>query len=220
MKKKELLKRIEALEVSLHNLVGKSPLEEVKKELEIGKWYKNTKSDGTLINLQTCNDNEKSGYGIHLGIWGTWGMLNHEDYILATPQEVGEVLIKEAKWRYKVGDKLSKVCNDGADDNRFFDLNSFVFENNHLYLESIQGLCYSYCIFKNGKWAEVLKQEQKPKVGDVVKAWDNNESNFVIGVISDIDDSLYPYDVGNTFYKNVELITDPNIISYFKSGSL
>ena len=70
-----------------------------KKEPKVGKWYKNTKCEGTIINLQIWNDNEKSGYGIHLGMWGNWGMLNYEDYTLATPQEVDKALIEEAKRR-------------------------------------------------------------------------------------------------------------------------
>lgn len=130
---------------------------EPKKELEVGKWYRHT--SGSLANYQGLN---KSCYGI--SIYGGW---NHQEWFItrnqgwteAPAQEVEEALIKEAKRRYKVGDKLNKVQDDFSKGNRIFNTN----------LTHQAGLCdlwidddnrYSSCIFKDGKWAKVIKEHK------------------------------------------------------------
>lgn len=52
-----------------------------------------------------------------------------------------------------------------------------------------------------------IKPEGKPQVGDLVKAWDNDERDFIIGKLNDIDDSIYPFTAGSTGFKNAKKIT-------------
>lgn len=61
--------------------------------------------------------------------------------------------------------------------------------------------------------------ENKPNIGDVCKFWDNDVNGFIIGVLSDIDESRTPYrDNICCWYIYCEKITDQHIISYFKQN--
>lgn len=142
---------------------------EPKKELEVGKWYfienKNcqTRKTDALVFIKEFKGNDNTNYGFDSkGDWTNqfWAddLKNMGRIVEATPQEVEEALIKEAKRRYKVGDKLSEVYDDFSEGNRIFNLNL-----RHqvglcdLWIDDVNG--YLSCIFKNGKWAEVIEPE-------------------------------------------------------------
>lgn len=59
-----------------------------------------------------------------------------------------------------------------------------------------------------------VKPEEKPEVGDVVKAWDNDESDFLIGYLNRIDSgtNLYPFVVSNNGFKNAKPLTKQEAI--------
>lgn len=65
--------------------------------------------------------------------------------------------------------------------------------------------------------ALTLFEPQKPQIGDVVKAWDYDKSKFVYGVLESIyEDSLYPYDLCNSWFKNIEKVTEISINDFRK----
>lgn len=210
--------------------------EEVKKELEVGKWY-----FGELDNERKtlfCF-NGKHGqftqYGFTLNReWSNQiGCIQGLKYTEATPQEVEKALIEEAKRRYKVGDVIK--CFDKIESE--VKGTAFVFYNNCLFSngESFgnSGWFNTYgLIFKDGQWATIIEQdkfaelkeahskgaviesmpkkwigdwtvatnpiwdgdnyeyrikpEENPKVGDVVKAW-NEDSGYVFGRVKQIE---------------------------------
>lgn len=104
-KLKQALQELDALKSKIEGLM--------KPELEVGKWYKGTVDFESLIFITEIENvdsyNRIHGYGF---ISGEWNYLSHlfsnteheESLVEATPQEVGEALIKEAKRRgYKSG---------------------------------------------------------------------------------------------------------------------
>jgi len=126
----------------------------VKNELEAGKWYKF--EGGTLGFYQGDNVNS---YGFH-GLGKEWFDAHRwffnenlkENLTLATPQEVETALKNEAVKRGFIYGVTHTIV-DGprhiiSKDNRFgFDENrsSLLFNN--------------WCVFKDGKWAEIIKKE-------------------------------------------------------------
>jgi len=143
--------------------------EVIKPKHQIGKWYKH--KFGILFCVTSTNDNGVLyGYGFDKrGSWFSFIDESSTKYACndvakeytdeATAQEVEKALIEEAKRRYKVGDRLSKIRDDHADDNRFFELDSFSLENNCLYFNSKKSPFYSYCIFQDGQWATIIEQD-------------------------------------------------------------
>ena len=197
---------------------------EGKKELQVGKWYKHEGGDLCLVD----SFNESGDvYGYQISARCGWSNYTDKDGVTcllnsvakksvkeATPKEVENALIKEAK-------------------NRGVSYGSYVFDikENELRIKDIEGYCWCL-IFNKGVWAEVIevdkfaeqkeahetgsviqykkcnttsnwvdnenpawgnnyeyriKPEDKPKVGDVVKAWDN-EKVYSIGLLESIDD--------------------------------
>lgn len=59
-----------------------------------------------------------------------------------------------------------------------------------------------------------IKPEEEPKVGDVVKAWDNDESDFLIGYLNRIDSgtNFFPFVVSNNGFKNAKPLTKQEAI--------
>ncbi|GEM_PF-1245506 len=203
------------------------------------KWYKHLHPNTNKIALIFVSENGKSyGFGYD-GLWTNSFATSLIDGFWSTPtnEEVEKALIEEAKRRYQKGDLLSKVHEDFADDERFFESSNFSYQMNKLYFNSTVSGGYHYCIFKDGQWAEVIggrieptevtdkfaelkeahrngaeiqvkctdgswcdvgipgwspkleyriKPEEKPKVGEVVKAWVDDERDYIVGVLHDI----------------------------------
>ena len=59
-----------------------------------------------------------------------------------------------------------------------------------------------------------IKPEEEPKAGDVVKAWDNDESDFLIGYLNRIESgtNFFPFVVSNNGFKNAKTITKQEAI--------
>jgi len=239
------------VEVSLNDLFELYlSKEEGKPKHQIGKWYKH--KFGMLFCVTSINENGVLyGYGFDKN--GSWFSSIEEsstecacndvakEYTTeATPQEVEQALIEEAKRRYKIGDVIK--CFDKIESE--VKGTAFVFYNNCLFSngDSFGNSGWfntSGLIFKEGQWATIIEQdkfaklkeahkkgakiqfrhsngewidinhqfptwqkseyrikpEEKPKVGDVCKFWDNNEDDFFIAKLHSISDGEFPYTV-------------------------
>jgi len=122
-----------------------------KKELIIGKWYKNKDTNSIIFSqgfYNTGNYNGVVGYGIDM--FENWvENYNIIDCIEATPQEIEAALVCEAKRRgYKskvvcVGFGFNQNCALGKGQKQCF-------ENNIL--------TYMGCdIFQDGQWAQIIE---------------------------------------------------------------
>ncbi|AXF52561.1 MAG: hypothetical protein [Caudoviricetes sp.] len=134
-----------------------------KEDYKDNTWYK--RENGGLFFL---DKSKKQHYGFLCGsewyeeiYWFENYELNGFDQVgtwkEATAEEVKEALIKEAEKRYKVGDKVSRICDQyyGNGNNILNDIFSMM-EGGKLI--SITSNGYYHCIFKEGKLAEVLQQ--------------------------------------------------------------
>lgn len=145
---------------------------EPKKELEVGKWYKHPKGSIYFINHE-CERGHLYGYGFdEKGNWDVKHQIDSRycdfnsvakyDITEATPKEVEEALIKEAKMWYKVGDVIdqSKIYPNISNKKTIIDIKKFRFGDiNKDSVEVLTGIC-AETVFKNGKWAEVINPEK------------------------------------------------------------
>lgn len=144
---------------------------EPKKELEIGKWYVFSWDDdpnnvrGVYLIDKINNDEVWFKYGVNIAgnYWSEpdWGSKTH-NWRLASPQEVEQALVEEAKRRYKVGNVIK--CLDGVESE--LEGNSFVFSNNCLFSNGkrVSGGDWFNTygkVFENGQWADVIKQPKR-----------------------------------------------------------
>jgi len=138
-------------------------------KLEVGKWYKNTKHDYIFCFNGIYDDS--SQYGVNrLCCWSV-ELSSHERHIAffipATPEEVKTALVNEAKKRgFKEGVRVKSflgrnigTTKNGYGRNEVSD-ESFEFSSNMLFIGHL-------CIFKDGKWAEILPQPIKMTVAEV-----------------------------------------------------
>lgn len=57
---------------------------------------------------------------------------------------------------------------------------------------------------------------EQPKIGDVVKAWDNDKSKFVYGVYNGREEYEVYYIVGEVWFENIEKVTEISINDFKK----
>ena len=162
LKQSESVKSIKQAKKELKQL--KKQLEELPK-LEVGKWYK---YNNGIFNYQGLSTLIR-GYGVDsLGNWLELCNLGDspEQWILATPQEVEEALIKEAKKRgFKKGVRFNSVAqgNTSGDSN--------VKGSN--VIECADGVnrvrCNGWTIYYKGKWATIIEQPKVTINGDFTK---------------------------------------------------
>jgi len=126
-----------------------------KKTLEVGKWYKDL-----YLGHLAFREKDNGNYGFLYGDWNTViECKTPKQWTLATEQEVKEALINEAKKRRFVkGTKflslLTAVKSEcGINYNYYYD-------ENELYSNGM-------CLFKDGKWAEIVKE---PAEIELIKA--------------------------------------------------
>lgn len=130
-------------------------------ELEVGKWYK-TKNG----HLKFFVD-EGTAYGFDMiGNWNEVGKgyrysFRSDNYWTpATDKEVETALIAEAKRKYTLGCKIKKLDNFyyGSSNLIIDDLTKIQYEkaSNQLAIKDKKG--FWICIFKNGKWAEIISE--------------------------------------------------------------
>lgn len=145
----------------------KALLDDKPKEFEVGKWYwLDTKNvglplDGTpLVNCLYFFNGKKRTYGFnYLGEFADYlhGMDKCDTYNLireATKEEVEQALIKEAKKRYKVGDKVRSLVAHSPEFN--------ISEHKYMQFSEISDLWVrcgdvNALVFRDGKWAEIVE---------------------------------------------------------------
>lgn len=148
-------KIIERLEKDLAELKARLPKEKKvkkKKELEIGKWYKDGKF---IIYIESINGDKYGRYGFNL--YGEWHHVNDDLAIKdtlkpASPSVVFEALKKEAiKRGYKKGVTFVSVANDAR---------HVVFSGSLKYRNGFDDLVPSDgVIFSNGVWAAIIENK-------------------------------------------------------------
>lgn len=173
--------------------------EEVKKELEVGKWYKHP--NGEYPDWLVCYGENKICYGFTVrGKWnydygeGWFEYLNSYPMIEATPQEVEKALIEEAK---RLGFK-----------------GGFIFDERTNILWNQKDNGEETAVLSNGKWASIVEQiKEKPKVGDVCKFWNYDENNFEIAKLVRIysEKETYKYASGASSWINAKTLTQQEV---------
>ena len=140
---------------------------EVKKELEVGKWYR-LKNNNLVFTTSGLLKGHVSGYGFSHG--GTKWSDEYPDFLVesfkeATPQEVEKALIEEAKRRGLVNGvniKSSWLQYGKTSDGKLGGRYNYIEKYNELEIDS--NVCL-YTIFQNGQWATVIEKD-KIEVGD------------------------------------------------------
>lgn len=176
----------------------KEQMEIVKQEhpewfnrIEVGKWYfkQYHRQSSIIFFCQGHRSGYAYGYGINTSSNGKTEWFsdsnvvesNNDGFREATTEEVEQALIAEAKKRYKVGDRISKVDEDSAKcENRCFGCREFSLEGVRLYMRNDISEYY-YCIFYDGQWASVISEE-KPSLQDDIQALKDRwpDINFTI----------------------------------------
>lgn len=153
--KEQLLKQIEELKRQVELLD--------KPEFKTG-WYKTT--IGSIYYLEKGEKDWLNGYGIgrDYNQWFDKKCICKQYQIErpATDKEVEEALIKEAKKRgFKEGcvANNSKVHGGIYENNKLNRGYSFHFIDGGLYYGNLEFNDSQFCIFKNGKWAKIIKDE-------------------------------------------------------------
>lgn len=79
------------------------------------------------------------------------------------------------------------------------------------------GLVWEDCENNNPKWYDNIeyrvKPEEKPQIGDVVKAWHIKEDDFAIGFLQEIDPNSLTskYKVNHTWLSNAKVVTPQQV---------
>lgn len=178
--------------------------ETVRRELEVGKWYKHLGLPNVMV---YCGNNSDDNYGFDIeGVFEN--RIAAPKYAKcwkpASPEQVKSALIKEAERRYPAKSRVDSL--GGAKD-----VPAYPYEFSFKYMPELNILRTSddCLLFDNGKWAEIIEQ---PKEIDfsvpgqllscnnstlVVMTSGNHESTTFSGfVISDYD-SVQKYKIGH-----------------------
>jgi hypothetical protein len=154
---------------------------ELNPELEVGKWYKDRKWLVFVTSL--TGDKGIKCYGFEGDWWydntdriGICGYVSDE-WKLATEQEVFEALKKEAI-KYPKGCKIKPTNGLFDGNNSSYNGDELYWDGQDLYFENKTGYCVS--LFRDGKWAEIIKEEPIMIGGFEVKKHDICDS-FRIG---------------------------------------
>lgn len=139
---------------------------EPKSELEVGKWYVfswyHDPNDviGVYLIDKINNDEVWFKYGVNIACnyWSErdWYSKTH-NWRLATPQEVEQTLVEEARRRGLVEGVHINSHWIGVNGSSFPLGSTYRYCNDELWVE---GGFVSYTIFKNGKWATVIEQDK------------------------------------------------------------
>ena len=177
-------------------------LDEVKQQLnkptfEVGKWYK--RDSGSIIFIQEFNSLIK-GYGVdYVGEWRNEYISSGDksEYRPATDKEVEEALIKEAEKRgFKEGVRVISVFSGVSSIIRNIDVD-FDPLVRALFMNGIG-------IFRNGKWAEIIKDEPIKIGGYEVKPTVVNDKGQQVGKGTMIDG----YYFSSNFWEAAKLISE------------
>lgn len=192
MKKSQIIKELQQLKRRIDNLepIGNSEqLAVVSKmenpELEAGKWYIDANYliyiKEIVIDCAVCYGFDREQYRYDMRIPALY---IQEDCRLATPEEVEEALIKEAE---RGGLGYGATISFDKQKSAFLDEGQFVFIDGDLCWDN-SGYAYPI-IFQNGKWAEIISEEQTidwSKPGQLVC----NDSGVVV-LTNGLNDNKY-----------------------------
>lgn len=134
--------------------------EAFKLELQVGKWYKYSDSPIHLLFATRVLEKSIEGYGVDRFGWRTKGTAwVSKDLVEATFEEVGSILIKEARRR---GYKNGVTCAFGSEGEfeRKLTGDDFVWDGYKLCIKT-SSPAISDVIFLNGVWAPILVEEVK-----------------------------------------------------------
>lgn len=155
----ETLKKIEALEAEIKKLKD----EVNNPQFEVGKWYKNKEEPKFLFYLESIKGG--SYYGRGFGCSGMWHNSNNCSWgikgcVQATDKEVEDALMAEAKRRgFKEGVKWKSLFFKGEITD-YNDNGRSSHDNEFKYTAHKNTLSLGYgVIYKNGVWAEIVKDE-------------------------------------------------------------
>lgn len=162
------MKKYEITEEQIKDLANgkaKSKLKQLfpevfEKKLEVGKWYKCKGQENFLIFITSeCNRYGFDTDGKWFNVFKINSKINLDSfnnaYYEATPEEVETALINKAK---KMGYKPDNfTCLFGSSLHVLDVEEQFFFNDNELW-QGIRGR--ANCVFKDGKWAEVVKQTE------------------------------------------------------------
>lgn len=164
-------------------------------KLAVGKWYKDTEEENNLlIYITDIKDNEIVGYGFN--VLGKWVVPNTGFYsgnmesayrflVEATDQEVEAALVKEAIRR---GFTDGVTINISNLSNHFPEENIKIKGSSFMYKDLMLGFGYNnYVIFKDGKWAEVIK-ENRTTLDQYIKALKDKYPNLKFTIT--VEDNL------------------------------
>ena len=184
----------------------KKQMEVVKREhpewfngIEVGKWYfkQYDRESSIIFFCQGHRSGIAYGYGIDTSNNGKTEWLSDSDVVEsnndgfreATPEEVKQALIDEAKRRYKVGDRIKSLRNDWVHNigEMQVDVLSPTKEWNYWVVTVVaeedewNKMCSNPTVFKDGQWASVIPQE-KPSLQDDIQALKDRwpDINFTI----------------------------------------
>ena len=134
-----------------------------KSKLEVGKWYKRNNSNNVIAFIKEIHADDFTAYGWdYNGLWvndsDNW-TCDLDDWTPATDKEVEEMLIKEAVRRGYEGKSIKSLIDDGLLVNETND-GKYISDVTYSYYANKNSLYLGYMvIFKNGKWAEIIKEE-------------------------------------------------------------
>lgn len=149
-------------------------------KLEVGRWYKGKHiGNSGLIFVQKYNGIDKglTAFGF---CWNSFNWRdsnsdwceNSKQYLIeATEEEVFEALKNEAVKRgFKDGAYIKNCLRNQANEYRGFNIGGSITldRHNELWMDVCGDEDYYYCIFKDGKWAEIIniltKEEAEKKL--------------------------------------------------------
>ena len=145
----------------------------IKEEFKIGNWYI---QDGNMFYASVISDRATTrcqvyGYGFADGEWedlsdttnGGWTFVDPETpFRLATKEEVGEALIREAKKLIKKG--TIKCLHDSLNIESIYDVLRFDWSGACLRVEMEMGMCCIFVGYEQGKWAKIIEEPKTIKV--------------------------------------------------------
>lgn len=147
-------------------------LKNIKPELEVGKWYRDSRDESNNILLSFKKDNLCFGFDLSNN-YGEYYLYDKSHIMPATEKEVEEALIKEAKKR---GFKEGVDVKWSSLDNVWRKLHGeFIYcpDLNTLFLGT-------HSIFKDGEWAEII--EEPVYEYQWLVEYKGREGKFVTGV--------------------------------------
>lgn len=184
MELKDKIEKLEAELKALKNEIKTSNRLEHGNGMVIGKWNRTNCMDSLVFIEKFDKEMGAKGYGFKNDEWYYpnkfyWSTMGARP---VTDKEVKDALINEAiKRGVKKGVKIK--CLHGWSEKAAFWYNKkdvkFVFCNNGLWVEGLSE--YTLCVFQDGKWAEIIKDEKIMIGGYVVRRHQNGKDTTIDG---------------------------------------